>query len=212
MMKRVFLAISVLAALVAALGLCACAKADETPAEPTGYVLDVEEELVVDGSAWGYAGTDPVEAAVYQYLAEEVSKDYAEAEVHIPLVQIFHEDFTNEDEVLVYGDFWIFNYNVEGDTLTNVSGGNHPGVMHVVKDGNGYKVSSMDVVADGAGWDESAREIFGEHYDDFIAVHNDEEARAENRKITVSDYVNLNGLSVTQFQDYVWDPVELYLQ
>ena len=32
----------------------------------------------------------------------------------------------------------------------------------------------------------------------------------ELRKITVSDYVNLNGLDVNYYQDHGWDPVELY--
>ena len=67
-----------------------------------------------------------------------------------------------------------------------------------------------DQVADGADFDSSAKELFGEHYDDFMAVYSDSDARDENRKITVSDYVNLNGLDVNYYQDYGWDPVELY--
>ena len=50
----------------------------------------------------------------------------------------------------------------------------------------------------------------GEHYNAFMKVYSDEEARKELRTITVSDYVNLNGLAVTQYQDYGWEPVKLY--
>ena len=50
----------------------------------------------------------------------------------------------------------------------------------------------------------------GEHYDDFMAVYSDSDAREENRKITVSDFVNLNGLEFKYYQDEGWDPVELY--
>ena len=162
----------------------------------------------IDGAAYGYAGDDPVEAACYQHMAEVIGPQYAEAEISIPTVQIFHVDYTPEDEVVVFGDFWVENYNVNGDVLECVSGGNHPGVMHVSK--ADYTVTAFDQVADGADFDSSAKELFGEHYDVFMAVYSDSDARDENRKITVSDYVNLNGLDVNYYQDPGWDPVELY--
>ncbi len=163
----------------------------------------------IDGSAFGYAGDDPVEAACYEHMAEVIGPQYAEAEISIPTVIIFHVDYTPEDEVLVYGDFWVENYNVEGDTLKCVSGGNHPGVMHVSKETN--TVTAFDQVADGEGFEESAKELFGEHYDEFMEAYNDSDAREEARKITVSDYVILNGIDVRYYQDEGWDPVELYL-
>lgn len=214
-MKKSFLAVMMLAVLIMALGLTACgnngeSQADESSsaavAEATGEVAAPE----VDGSAYGYAGEDPIEAAVYKYMAEEVSKDYDKADVSIPTVSIVNVDYTNPDEVIVSGDFWVDNYNIKGDTLECVSGGNYPGVMHVVKDGDTYAVNSFDVVADGSDFDSSAKELFGENYDDFMKVYSDSDARDELRKITVSDYVNLNGLAVTQYQDYGWDPVKLY--
>jgi hypothetical protein len=169
-----------------------------------------DEEVVdyIDGAAYGYAGDDPVEAACYQYMAEVIGPQYAEAEISIPTVIIVHEDLTPEDEVLVYGDFWVENYNVEGDTLKTVSGGNHPGCMHVSK--SDYTVTAFDQVEDGGNFESSAKEIFGDAYDDFMKVYGDSEAREENRKITVSDYVNLNGLDIKYYQDEGWDPVELY--
>ena len=168
---------------------------------------DTESEPEVDGTAYGYAGSDPVEAAVYKYLAEEVSKDYDDAEVHIPTVNIVHIDFTPKDEILVYGDFWIENYNVEGDTLKCASGGHYPGMMQVSKD---YVVTDFKQAADGEDFDSSAKEIFGDYYDDFMKIYSDSDLRNELRKVTVTDYVNLNGLSVTKFQDEGWDPVEIY--
>ena len=163
----------------------------------------------IDGAAYGYAGDDPAEAACYQYMAEVIGPQYGgDAEVRIPTVSIVHVDNTPENEILMYGDFWIYNYAVEGDTLKCVSGGNHPGVMHVSKDT--YEVTAFDEVADGGAFEESAKEIFGDHYDDFMAVYSDSDALNELRKVTVSDYVNLNGLDINYYQDEGWDPVELY--
>ena len=162
----------------------------------------------VDGAAYGYAGDDPAEAAVYKYMAEVIGPQYAEAEISIPTVNIIHADYTPENEILLYGDFWVENYNVNGDVLECVSGGNHPGCMHVSKDT--YEVTAFDAVGDGDQFEPTAKEIFGEHYDDFMAAYSDSDARNELRKVTVSDYVNLNGLDVHYYQDYGWDPVELY--
>ena len=207
-----------LMALAMVFVFCACGKTEEAPAgapeastQETAVqpeeVTEAAAEPAVDGAPYGYGGDDPVEAAVYKYLVEEISKDYSEAQVHIPTVSIVHVDYTPEDEILVYGDFWIDNYNIDGETLKCVSGGNHPGVMHLSKD---YLVTAFDQAADGEDFEASAKKLFGEHYEDFMKVYSDSEARNELRKITVSDYVNLNGLSVTQYQDEGWDPVELY--
>jgi len=205
MRKRVFI---LMTALVMAFGISACGTKEEAAVEEENVATeDTESEPEVDGTAYGYAGSDPVEAAVYKYLAEEVSKDYDDAEVHIPTVNIVHIDFTPKDEILVYGDFWIENYNVEGDTLKCASGGHYPGMMQVSKD---YVVTDFKQAADGEDFDSSAKEIFGDYYDDFMKIYSDSDLRNELRKVTVTDYVNLNGLSVTKFQDEGWDPVEIY--
>ena len=208
-----------LAGMIAMCGLGACGKANtaSTDTATDAAVEKADEQATpessakteVNGAAYGYAGTDPVEAAAYKYMVEEEAKNYDPADVSIPVVQIVKVDYTNPEDVLVYGDFWVYNYNIDGDTLTCVSGGNYPGVMHLAKEGDAYVVSSFDMVADGVDFDASAKELFGDNYEAFMKVYGDSEARDELRKITVSDYVNLNNLAVTQYQDYGWDPVQL---
>lgn len=198
------------------LGACGRKAPAKEESEATTEEFEVEEEIdeKVDeeemiGAEYGYAGTDPVEAAIYKYMVEETAEDYDKADVSIPTVTIIAEDYTDDDEVVVYGDFWIENYDIDGDTLKCVSGGNYPGVMHLTRGGEEYSVSKFDVVADGGDFDQSAKELFGEYYQDFMDANGDEEGRNELRKQTVSDYVKLNGLSVTQYQDEGSDPVEL---
>ena len=163
---------------------------------------------LVDGKAYGYGGDDPIEAACYAYMAETYKEHYEPAEYSIPVVKIVKEDLTQENEYLVYGDFWIYNYNGEGDVLKCTSGGNYPGCMHVSKDN--YTVTAFDEVADGGNFESSAKEIFGDAYDDFMKVYGDSDANEKDRKITISDFVNLNGLEFNYYQDEGWDPVELY--
>ena len=206
-MKRRLFAILLMLTLAVTFSFTACGSDEEAPAAEPEETAEAAAEPEVDATKYGYGGTDPVEAAVYQYMVEEVSKSYDKTDVSIPTVSIVHVDYTPEDEILVYGDFWIDNYNIKGDTLRDISGGNYPGVIHLSKD---YVVTAFDQVANGGDFDASAKELFGDYYDDFIAVYNDSDARAELRRATVTDYVNFNGLDVKQYKDKGWPAVELY--
>ena len=206
-MKRRLLAILLMLTLAVTFSFTACGSEEEAPAAEPEETAEAAAEPEVDATKYGYGGTDPVEAAVYQYMVEEVSKSYDKTDVSIPTVSIVHVDYAPEDEILVYGDFWIDNYNIKGDTLRDISGGNYPGVIHLSKD---YVVTAFDQVADGGDFDASAKELFGDYYDDFIAVYNDSDARAELRRATVTDYVHFNGLDVKKYKDKGWPAVELY--
>lgn len=174
---------------------------------------EASEAPAVDGSKYGYTGDDPVMAAVYQYLVEEVAASYEPDEdtISVPVACVVATEEGSDGTTDVYGDFWINNYKVEGDTLKCVSGGNHPGVMHVAKDGDTCKVTSFDQVADGGEFDSSAKEIFGDNYDAFMKIYSDSDAIEKERAKVLADYVKANGLDVTKYQDEGWDPVELAL-
>ena len=203
--------------------LTACGGGSTSSEEPAATepeaAADATEETTdqtdpVDGASYGYTGTDPVEAAVYQYMAETVASQYdpPEGAVSIPIVQIIEKDVDSDDgEAEVKGDFWIFNYVIEGDTLKMVSGGNHPGKMELIQVGSGYSVKEMETVADGGSFESSAKDIFEEQYDQFIKVISDADTREALRAQTIADYVKANGLEVTKYQDEGWDPVELKL-
>lgn len=147
--------------------------------------------------------------AVEDYLVNVIGKNYAEAEYCIPCPMIISTDDGNKDDVLVWGDFWVFNYNQSGDTLKTVSGGNHPGLMHLKKTGNGFEVTSFDAVEDGAGNEESARKIFGDKFDAFWELNSHQEKREDIRLHFIADYVKKHNLSVKLVQDYGWPAVAL---
>ena len=213
-MKK-YLRMIMLALMVLALALLgACGGGSDQAAEETADTAETAEDAApetVDGSAYGYDGNDAVEAAVYKYLAETVSKDYDAADASVPVVTIIGTDTGNEDDILVWGDFWINNYNVEGDTLKCVSGGSYPGVMHLAKSGDACEVKSFDVVEDGGNFDSSAKELFGDKYDDFVKISSDDKQREETRADILAVYVKANGLDVTKYQDEGWDPVDIPL-
>ena len=118
-------------------------------------------------------------------------------------------DESNMDDILVWGDFWVFNFDIAGDTLKCVSGGDHPGLMHVKKTENGFEVTSFDAVADGADNMPSAKRIFGDKYDAFWEFNSNQEKREEGRLRTIAEYVKKHKLPVKLLQDYGWPAVEL---
>ncbi len=149
------------------------------------------------------------EQAIDRYLVESIAPNYAPAEISIPNVAIIGVDESNPEDIQVWGDFWVFNYNVKGDTLKTESGGNHPGLIHLRKVGKEFEVTSIDVVADGAGNEESAKKIFGDKYEKFRATNSDVSLREQSRQEDIKEYVQKAGLKVSMYQDYGWPPVKL---
>ena len=148
-------------------------------------------------------------AALNGYLADSIGSQYAPGEVCIPCPTVIACDQQNPDNVRVLGAFWVFNYNVVGDTLKMVSGGSHPGLMILKKTDDGYAVTSFDQVEDGSNFTPSAKRIFGDMYEAFNGINSDEETREQVRAIFIAKYVKDNKLPVKYYQDYGWPAKEI---
>lgn len=145
-----------------------------------------------------------VRQAISDYLVDEIGMQYLFGELCIPTLMMVHE----EDE-RVWGDFWVYWYNVAGDTLKTVSGGNHSGLMTLSKENGNYKVTSFEQTEDGAGNEASAKRIFGEYFDIYQNMHSNEQVREAVRREQLAEYVKQNGLPYRYYQDYGWPAVEL---
>lgn len=142
--------------------------------------------------------------AIDRYLVNEIGRSYAEGEHCVPLHSIVTVDERNVEDILVWGDFWVFNYNQSGDTLKCVSGGSHPGLMHIRQTEKGFVVTSFEGVEDGSRYLPSAKKIFGKKYDAFQVIHGDDEARERLRAEGLAEYARKKGLAVTLYQDFGW--------
>lgn len=178
---------------------CGSKNAKEQPKEAT-----VENNQVVN-----VFDSKACDAAVANYLENVIGKQYAEGQYSISSPFVISTDNGDLQDVKVWGDFWVFNYNVSGDTLKTVSGGNHPGLMHLKKTDNGFEVTNFEVVEDGEGNLESAKRIFGDNYDAFWEVNSNQEKREDIRLHFIADYVKEHNLPVKMVQDYGWPAVEL---
>ncbi len=63
----------------------------------------------------------PFLPALNQYLVDSIGSQYAPGEVCIPCPTIVACDNADSDSaMLVYGDFWVYNFNIAGDTLAHL--------------------------------------------------------------------------------------------
>ena len=147
--------------------------------------------------------------AISEYLVKEIGSHYSPGELCIPVLMMVSTKEESEDQARVWGDFWVFNYNLAGDTLKTVSGGNHSGLMTVQKQGDKLTVTSFEQTEDGAGNEASAKRIFGKHFDIYQNMHSNENVREAVRKEQLKEYVRQHNLNVHYYQDYGWPAVEL---
>lgn len=171
-----------------------------------------EKAVVVDNDSV-YADTavvcDSYIKAIDYYLTNEFGKQYSQGDVCIPFFTIVGVDEHNADNILVWGDYWVFNYQLIGDLLRTVSGGSHAGLMHVRQTGETFEVTGFDAVTDGAGNLESAKKIFGDKYDDFHRVNSDADKREATRNSFIARYVKDHHLAVQRYQDEGWPAVAI---
>ena len=191
------------AILICSASLVGCGNKNAKPTENNAQTeTPVQTEVVATEVATCYTAVD-------DYLVNEIGKNYAQSDVCIPYAYVISADEGNPDDILVWGDFWVFNYEISGDTLKTASGGNHPGLMHVKKINDGYEVTGFDAVVDGSGNLESAKQIFGDKFDVYQEFSSAAEKREMERLRFTADYVKKHDMSVTLLQDYGWPAVEL---
>lgn len=147
--------------------------------------------------------------AINRFLVDSIGKHYESGEVCIPCVHIVGTEEQDSDVMMVWGDFWVFNYDLVGDTLKCVSGGSHAGLMHIRQTEKGFEVTGFDAVEDGSRYLPSAKRIFGKKYEAFHAINSDAEARERLRAEGLAVYAKKHGLGATLYQDYGWPAKKL---
>ena len=150
-------------------------------------------------------------AAVECYLAEQIAGYYAKGEYSIPVYQEVAVNDSDSTDIRIWGDFWVYNFKQEGDTLKCVSGGSHPGLMHICQIGDSFYVSAFEQVEDGSRFLPTAKRIFGEYFKTFQIHHSDGNEHESLRHGVLRAFVRDHGLSVTKYQDHGWPAKDLDL-
>lgn len=142
--------------------------------------------------------------AIERYLVKECGSKYLKGQYCVPFQTVVAVDERNDKDILVWGDFWVFNYNLAGDTLETVSGGSHPGLMHIKQTDTVFEVTAFDQVEDGSRYMPSAKKIFGKKYDAFQAINSDNVRREKHRAEILANYVKKHNIPATKYKDYGW--------
>ena len=150
-------------------------------------------------------------AAIDCYLAEQIAGHYAKGEYSVPVYQEVAVNADDSTNIRIWGDFWVYNYKQEGDTLKCVSGGSHPGLMHICQMGEYFYVSAFEQVEDGSRFLPSAKRIFGEYFEAFQIHHSDGDEHESLRHDVLRAFVRDRKLSATKYQDYGWPAKDLDL-
>ena len=147
---------------------------------------------------------------ISDYLVHEIGSQYEQGDLCVPVLMIVTEEECETEYAFVWGEFWVFNYQIVGDTLKTVSGGCHAGRMTISEGvADSLYVAGFWQTEDGAGNDASARRIFGAHYDIYQNMHSNADVREAVRKEQLGEYIRQHNIPARYYQDYGWPAVEL---
>jgi len=188
-MKKSFWSLFVL--LLLSVGLTGCKRS-------AGEATDESSDSLLT------ADSRSLEEVIEEYLVKRIGSYYLQGEHCVPFCQLVEVNDSNSQETLVWGDFWLYHYDQEEDTLMMVSGGNHAGLIHLIRENSGYVVTAFDEVADGSDNETSARRIFGDRYEAFSKIQSNDKQREQVRVESLANYIRKNGLSVHWYKDADW--------
>lgn len=163
-----------------------------------------------------YSGDDLIEGAIADYLAaNERAKEYLTEPgyVTIPCPINHKTEMIDAAHAKVYGSFWILNYVRRGETLFNISGREYPAVIMLENADGRWQVTAMEEAGDGEDYVKDIERFadgdkeLADQY--FAGADLGAEANQAIRGQFIKAYVEANGLNITAYQDYGWDPVEL---
>jgi hypothetical protein len=170
--------------------------------------FDGHKQDCINGIA-NWRKEEALRQTISDYLVKEIGSQYSQGDLCVPVLMIVSAEEKGTEQARVWGDFWVFNYKLVGDTLKTVSGGNHSGCFDIAKAAGELQVTRFEQTEDGAGNEASAKRIFADHYDIYQNMHSSEDVREAVRIEQLQQYVQKHDLKVKYYQDYGWDAVEL---
>lgn len=129
-----------------------------------------------------------------------------EGEVTIPVPVVFYVDESG-DEVQVFGNFWLFRYRLQAETLLLQSGSEMPGRFRLKKDGSAYTVTAFEQVSSSQDIRALCAEANGSVYPSLEAHYQEHDYTGQTdiayvRKIFIDRYVEKNNLTIRAYQDH----------
>ena len=131
--------------------------------------------------------------------------------VMIPTPYIVKVDESNNDDIKVYGDFWVYGYTLDGTVFNMVNGGSFPGCYHLKNENGKIFVINREIAEDGSNNFTSLVKICGGDEDlaKRINSYRSEDDTDSERIKYVKMYAEKNNLKISGIKDYGW-PIILF--
>lgn len=171
------------------------------PAEteaPDTEASDADTVILPD---YKYNGTDEYMGVICDYLiAEEKARAVEPNGVYIPFGLIVQTDDTDPEDIIAYGTFNMDGYDLMNTTLFEKTGWRNYGAIHLRKNDDGtLEVTSADLPE----IEEESKKVFDPVKGLYEKVIKEADSKLDGlHEEAVADYVNSNGLNITQWQEY----------
>lgn len=180
--------------------------------EAADAIVPEEDTVTIyEYPVYSHETDDPYYLPACRYIMENCGSQYDAEDIMIPFVNILRVDDSDPEDILVWGNYKVINYEKCGSTLLVRSGGSYPGLIHMRRDGDSIAGVSMDVVKDGSDEEGSIEEIFGVD-EELLEAYRRSNAYEEDHEIVLNTlrwYREDTGLAIEAYEDYGSDPVFL---
>ena len=158
-----------------------------------------------------YTGSDKILEAITDHMVTEAKKFFGgQGALEIPTPYIVKIDDSNDNDIKVYGNFYIYGYELYGTIFHNKNGGSFPGCYHLKKESDGYSYIKHEIAEDGSKNYESLVKICGGDENlakAIFSIANEEDAATRIKYVKM--YRDANNLRISGIKDYGW-PIILF--
>lgn len=128
----------------------------------------------------------------------------------IPTPYVVKVDDSDKNDIKVYGDFYIYGYDMNGTIFNCKNAGSYPGCYHLQEKDGKVSFVSKEIAEDGSNNYSSLLKICGNDEDLVKTIYSVVENDKEKTRIEyVKMYANANNLRVYGIKDFGW-PIILF--
>ena len=202
-MKKTVLIMTMSSMILMTLCLVGCKNSRKVePATPDTMLVE-ENEQATPVALW--------QTTIDEYLTDVIGKrTHLDNVLIVPNYTVLAVDSSDNNDYRVWGDWQVFAYDTDGETLITSMAVWAPGLFHLKKTTDGFEVKQLEEVEEGRAIEENAQRIFGKYCDAFWEANRNQEYNDSLRRAMMSEYVRKNNLPYTRLElDSSQPPVNL---
>ncbi|MCR5774112.1 MAG: hypothetical protein K6G42_03410, partial [Lachnospiraceae bacterium] len=145
-------------------------------------------------------------AAINKAILKNSEGMYTDGALAVPVYIPVEQNFDDPEDITAWGYFITMNFDLEGTTLMNKSGGVDSGLMHLKETDDGYEVTSMDITLT----DDDLKELCDKNGFDYKKFALEQETQDQAMAAALCSYIDGFDLPIDSYQFDGWDKVMLH--